>query len=335
MPEKMFAAVVTGHGKLSIKNMETSRAKEGLSMRVSYCGVCGSDRRHFSSGDVPEGRIMGHEVVGEIIGSADDIQHWIGKRVAVAPRISCGRCGPCNRGFPNLCEEVRTLGYEVPGGFAQYMHIPRAALEGGNLVELPENLDGTLASLAEPLSCVINGMELSNIQPEDRVTVMGAGPMGLMFVMMAQGKAEEVIVLEPDPERREFSLRHGADRAIPPGPRGLKGSDVTIIACSNPDAYRLALKHVPKGSTVNAFGGLPKGIKIDLNRIHYRQLRIQGTSGSTPQQFRRAVDVLDRNSRFGDLITDVISFDGLQDALSRDPEPGELVLKTVLDPWMG
>ncbi len=317
-----------------MENVAIPDTGKGLILKVIYCGICGSDRRQVLSAKEGERKIIGHEVVGEVVDGPSDLDNWIGKKVGIAPRIGCGKCGPCRRGFVNLCENVRTVGYQIPGGFAQFLAVPRDAVLRGNLQEIPQGLDEKLATLAEPLSCVVNGMNLSGIRPRSSVLILGAGPMGQMFLMMIRALTGDVFVVEPDPARREFALAHGASGVFTPDSNGMPEPDTIIIACSNPDAYRLALEIAPHGGKINLFGGLSEGVRIDSNEIHYKQLTLHGTSGSAPCHFTEALEALSRKPELGDLITDVLSFRELQDALLSRMGGDRLVLKTILDPWL-
>jgi L-iditol 2-dehydrogenase len=214
------------------------------------------------------------------------------------------------------------------------MTLPRDAVSSGNLVRLPPGLDERVAALTEPLSCVVNGIRLSNPTPGAPVLIIGAGPVGQMFLMMIRDRTDEVFVVEPDPLRGEFARAHGAKDVFLPGSDGLPRADTIIVACSSPDAYSTALRNAPAGATINLFGGLAQGVMIDSNHIHYRELHVHGTSGSTPGQFAQAMSALAAKPRLADIITHVVAFQQLGDVLRPTADSGALSLKMVLDPWM-
>jgi L-iditol 2-dehydrogenase len=328
----MMSAVVVGPDTVEIQEAPIPKPGDGFLIKVNACGVCGSDRRQVKSASTDVEKIIGHEVTGEIVDSPKGLESWTGEPVGLAPRISCGLCRPCRLGRTNLCENVRTVGYQIPGGFAQFLQIPREAAERGNLFRLPTGLDTFVATLAEPLSCVVNGANLSGVAADRSVMVVGAGPMGQMFVMLSRIMGAIPYVLEPDEARRDFASKHGAEACFA-SEEDLPQCDIWIIACSSPSAYRTALESTPRGGVVNLFGGLPSGFMIDSNRIHYRELTVHGTSGSTPEQFGHALEILSREVRFSEIVTDVISFEELPNVL-RGEQGGGLELKQVLDPWL-
>ena len=112
------------------------------------------------------------------------------------------------------------------------------------------------------------------------------------------------------------------------------GCEMMHFFLSRIPACREALENAPAGATLNLFGGLSGGIEIDSNEIHYRQLVVHGTSGSTPEQFSRAVEMLGRRPELGDIVTDVVGFDDLEKTIIEGPGSPGLHLKAVLDPWL-
>jgi L-iditol 2-dehydrogenase len=254
--------------------------------------------------------------------------------VGVAPRLGCGSCPLCVRDLPNLCHNRRTIGYQIPGGFSQFAAIPIEAIDGKNVVALPGGMDPLVGVLAEPLSCVMNGLDLSSPRSGRTVLVYGAGPMGQLFVMASSEITGDVSVVEPDLARRDFALSHGARSGFDPGSPEIPEAETIIVACSSVDAYREALENAPAGATLNLFGGLSRGIEIDSNEIHYRQLVVHGTSGSTPDQFSRAVEMLGRRPELGDIVTDMVGFADLEKTIIEGSGSQGLHLKAVLDPWL-
>ncbi len=333
MTGEMKAAVALGAGILETRTLPRPTAGDGLLLRVTYCGVCGSDRRQVLTIRKGSEKIVGHEVVGTVVSAAQDLASWRGKRVGVAPRIGCGSCYSCKKGRVNLCSRPTVIGYQLPGGFAQFLSLPRRAVTQGNVVEIPEELDDRTAALAEPLSCVINGLGLSRVSRGSTVTVIGAGPMGQMFVLLSGRIADRTYVVEPDGFRRRFAEQHGATKSFETA-EDVPPTDIVIVACSSPDAYEAAFEIASEGSVINLFGGLDQPFPFDLNRVHYRELTVHGTSGSTPAHFKEALRILSENPMFGDLVSHVVPFSTLPAAINSPKSLGPGVMKVLLDPWV-
>jgi len=334
LPDEMTTSYATGPGKILVQDVPMVDPGDGLLLRIAGCGICGSDRRQLASAREGSKDTLGHELVGEVVSCPQELDSWAGRMVGVAPRLGCGSCPHCARGLSNLCKNRRTFGYQIPGGFSQFAVIPIEAIEGKNVVAFPGGMDPFVGVLAEPLSCVLNGLDLSSPGTGSTILVYGAGPMGQLFVMASSEITDDVFVVEPDQARRDFALSHGARSGFDPGSPEIPEAETVVVACSSVNAYREALENAPAGATLNLFGGLSSGIEIDSNEIHYGQLVVHGTSGSTPDQFSRAVDMLDRRPELGDIVTDVVGFADLEKTIAQGPGSSGLHLKAILDPWL-
>lgn len=230
----------------------------------------------------------------------------VGDRVVIAPvAVTCGECRLCRRGHVNLCPSRRILGYHFPGGFAEYVAVPAAAVAQGLVLPLPDHLAFAEACLAEPLACVLNGQEPLAIGPDDTVVILGGGAIGLLHAQVArlQG-ARQVLVSEISPQRAQWAraVADGVIDASAADPvaqvRDLTdgyGADVVIVAASAAAAQEQAIAMVGKRGRVSLFAGLPRTqptIALDSNKVHYGEIALYGASASTPRHARRALDLL-------------------------------------------
>src|SRR5690606_24026618 len=121
----------------------------------------------------------GHEITGIIEEVGAEVDNYSeGDKVLLVPMIACGKCRYCLTGNSNMCENQTIVGYEIDGGFAEYIKVPAKAVNGGNIIKLDDDADLLNLSIAEPLSCVINGHKYLNIEVGDSVLIIGAGPIG-------------------------------------------------------------------------------------------------------------------------------------------------------------
>ncbi len=280
-------------------------------IRIRAAAICSTDLRIKAHGhrDISEGstRILGHELAGEIVEAGRKVRSLKpSMRVAIAPGIGCGNCRHCRCGMHNLCSDHNILGLGLDGGFAEYMRIPEQFISRGNILNLPDSMSFEVGSLIEPLGTVFTGAEACRIKPSDIVLIIGAGPIGIMHMMIAKVfGAQKVIVSEILRSRRDQALGFGADHVIDPAREDLKkilpdlsygrGPDVIIIAAPSPEAQELSLELVALGGHINFFGTLPADrqvISINSNLIHYKRINIVGTTGSNVANYRRAAELL-------------------------------------------
>jgi threonine dehydrogenase-like Zn-dependent dehydrogenase len=182
------------------------------------------------------------------------------------------------------------------------MVVPAIAIRGGNVFEIPDGLSFEEAAVVEPLSCCVNAWNGLDVTPEDSVLIFGPGPIGAFFVQLARAwGARQVIVVGLSWPRLRQIERLGADvlinstegdvrERIKDVTRG-RGVDVAVTAAPAPELQPLAIQLLARLGRVNFFGGLKKGtlVELDTNRVHYWSLTIRGSTGSSNQDYDRAL----------------------------------------------
>ncbi|MFB5189565.1 zinc-dependent dehydrogenase [Alicyclobacillus fastidiosus] len=329
------AAVFHGPKQMSIEVLEKPQIgpKEVL-LQVTVSAVCGTDVRIYEglkTKGVRTPSTIGHEVVGIVESVGSEISEFKpGDRVGVIPVIPCRKCHYCLNGRENACLNRKAIGYEFDGAFAEFVRIPREAIESGNLVHLPDELPFEQAVLCEPLSCCINGQRKAQVKINDCVVVVGAGPIGLMHVQLAKiAGARKVIVSELVESRRENAAEAGADVVVNPLEQSLEqivkdntegyGADAVILAIGVPSLVNPSLRLLRKGGVLNLFAGFTNGVscEIDPNFIHYEEVKVVGTSASTRSDYMNALGLI----RSGAINTDVLitpgyTLDGICNAIN-------------------
>ena len=347
----MRALLYEGPGRLDLVDRERPEPGPGEVVgRVLACGICGTDLRIAKGAHraYPEGttRVPGHELVIEIAALGAGVTAvGEGDRVFVAPNLGCGSCPACRAGRLNLCREAEAFGITFDGGFAEYVRVPAAAVEQGNLLPAPEGADPAALSVVEPLACVLRGQRAVGVTERDWVLVCGAGPIGLLHVALAKAAgAEAVLVSEPHDVRRAEALSFGADVGIDPGAEDLRerllaetgglGADVVITAVPVPAVQEQALSLAAIGGRINFFGGLPRDasiIRIDSNDVHYRELLITGTTANDTEDCRAALDLVTSGRLDLDrMVTARFGIDRSADAFAA--AAGGRELKVVIEP---
>ncbi len=231
----MKAALVQADKSLKVEECPKPEPGPGeVLIKVAYCGICGSDLHMLGSGLFPAGAIIGHEFSGHIAALGEGVTEWKeGAPAIVMPLGSCMTCEPCKRGDIQVCQAGLMGGYGVgmnPGGFTQYM-----VVKSSLLYRVPDGMDMKTATLNEPWSVAVRGVNQSKIKPGEHALVMGAGPIGLLCIFALKNiGAEKIFVSEPDPYRAERALSAGAVNVFNPKKEN-PGDKIQQITGNAPD----------------------------------------------------------------------------------------------------
>jgi L-iditol 2-dehydrogenase len=312
MPREMTAAVLYGREDVRIERLPVPVAGPGeIVVRVHAALTCGTDlkvyRRGYHAKMLKLPAVFGHELAGTVHEVGAGVTAFrVGDRVVALNSAPCDACYFCGRGQQNLCDDLLFNN----GAYAEYIRIPARIVEK-NTLHVPQPLLFEHAALIEPLACVMRGLEESSARPGDLMAVIGAGPIGLMFMHAAALAGLHVIAVVKHPEQAKMARTFGAEqvveiasagdpveavRALTPGGRGV---DIAIEAVATPLTWQWAVDVVRKGGTVNCFGGPAAGTRVDLdtNRLHYNDITLKASFHHTPAAARRAFDLI-RSGRF-------------------------------------
>ena len=309
---QMRAALLENIGNLKLVNLKSPKCSSNeLLIKVQSAGICPTDIKMIFHGhrDLVLPRILGHEISGKILKVGKNVKYYReGSRVQIAPGIACGSCYYCLNYAQNMCDHIRIIGFHYDGGFAEYIVIPSEGISSGCINLIPDNLSFEEATLAEPIACCINALQLINLRVGESIVIFGAGLMGCLFIQLARVfGAAKIIVVENNPQRLDFSKNFGADYYI----CNLKlssltgevkritnrGADGIVVACSDKSVPSYGVEMLAKKGRIVFFSGIMKehsNILIDHNLIHYKELQILGAYGCTSQQNNLALKLISR-----------------------------------------
>lgn len=307
----MKALLLEGKENIQLKEIERPTCSpEGAIVKVKACGICGGDIRAYYNGFRIEtdNKIMGHELTGEVIEVGEKhTKYKIGDRLSFAADIHCGECYYCKNEQYNLCDNLKILGKNVTGGFAEYFHLTEEIIDRGIVNYIPDNLSYIEAVLSEPLSSVLQAQETLEIGKGQSVLVIGAGPIGCLHAQVAKNRgADPVFIAEMNETRLELAKKNlTIDEYVNPAKEDLQkrvmektdgvGVDTVIVAAPSPVAVEESIKYVKKGGKIDIFGGLPKDrsiVKFDSNKIHYETIQIIGSFSYHPRFHKLALEFL-------------------------------------------
>ena len=224
----MKAAVVDDRHGLHVVDLPDPTPGPGdLVLSVRACGICGSDLK--TVGVMPAGLVMGHEFCGEVVAAGADVAGaWPeGRLVSALPLVGCGRCRWCLGGEPTHCETVDRIGVGgSAGAFAEFVRVDAA-----QSIALPHDV-GDLGALIEPLAVGLHTVVAAELDPGDRVLVVGAGPVGLAVSTWARRLgAGDIVVSDPVPARRAGASSFGASAVVDPSTDELGSGYDVVFEC--------------------------------------------------------------------------------------------------------
>ncbi|WP_019554666.1 alcohol dehydrogenase catalytic domain-containing protein [Propionispira raffinosivorans] len=350
----MKAVLLEGPNKVRVGEIAVPKCpSDGFLLKVSACGLCGSDIRTIRNGSGKIKQypvIMGHEITGVVaeVGSTLHADYKVGDKVAVGSTASCGECYFCKKGQENLCSDIKCLGngpVDFPGGFAEYVAVPHMFIEKGPVKKLTNNVDIDVAALAEPLTTVMNSHDNITFDSNDTAVIIGAGPIGALHIANLKLNGIGTTIIADVFEERLALVAAAAspDIVVNVKKENLvdvikkvthgRGADIVIVACSVKAVQEQAFSYVRKGGHVIFFGGLPdqnRMIQLDSNVLHYSQLTLHGTYISRPHHFFKAIELITQNKIDLSKLVTKMKMDDFDQAMAL-AESGK-VLKVVINP---
>lgn len=283
-----------GVGNLGLRTQAVRPPGAGeVTLEVLAAGICGTDL-HIADDEFPSDPpvTMGHEVTGEVAALGEGVAPaWLGARVACETYYAyCERCAFCRSGRPNLCDERRSIGSRVDGGFARWLTVPVR-----NLWRLPDHVGPHAGALAEPLACVARCLfDPAVVDAGDRVLVVGPGTMGVLTAQAARAAGGEVTLagLPRDAARLALAASLGLRTVEMSNGVDLGSFDVVAEASGHPSGAATAFGATRKGGRYVQVGIFGTPVEIPLDVVLYREVTVTSGNASTPGSWQRAMHLL-------------------------------------------
>ncbi|MCB0874689.1 MAG: zinc-binding dehydrogenase [Solirubrobacterales bacterium] len=319
---------------LEVREVLDPEPEEGqVVVDVAACGICGSDLHMLPSGVLPEGSVLGHELAGTLARVGTGVEGWSeGDRVCVYPFAPVDRVD-----IPLAMASGIGLGTH-DGGYAE-----RMVCDAEMLWRLPDEIELEHGALVEPLAVGLHGIDVSGAEPGQPVCVLGCGPIGAMTLVGLLGRGfEDVVVVEPNPQRRELASRLGAPRVAASSENvheavlealGGRAPEVVIECAGHVSAPGLAVELVAPEGTIALVGMLEEPVPISQLNVMLKEAVLRGSFAYRPRDFDEAVAMIAAGSVPVEQL--VTSRHPLEDAAACFAElvrPGTEELKILLTP---
>jgi L-iditol 2-dehydrogenase len=349
--QTMTAAVYRGNGAIAVEQVPVPEIGAGeILIRVEACGICPTDLKKIAYDLLPPPRIYGHETAGVVAAvGARVTKYQPGDRVVVFHHIPCGECFYCQHQLFAQCPVYKkvgvTAGFEpAGGGFAQYVRVMDWIVERG-VEKIPEGVSFEQASFVEPVNTCLKGLRAVAPRRGEVCAILGQGPIGLIFTMMAKLEGLRAVATDTVRARRELALRFGAEAAFDPHDAAFeeqirnmtegRGADLVLIAASAKGIVEQAVRCSRPGARILLFAQTSHQERIEVSGadICMGERTLLGSySASVNLQKESAELVFSGALPVGELVTHRYPLKEIHTGIERALHPDERSLKIVITP---
>lgn len=313
-----------------------------LLVKVMASGICGSDvMEWYRIKKAP--LVLGHEITGIVQDVGKGVKDYkIGDRVFASHHVPCNTCHYCLNGHHTACETLHKTNYD-PGGFSEYIRIPKINVERGVYL-LPDEISFEDGTFAEPLACVVRGQRLARLKPGQSVLIIGSGIAGLLYIKLVRAAgAGRIIATDINEYRLNKARQYGADAVIN-AKDNIKESllrfnedrlaELVIVCTGALSGITQALRCVDRGGTI-LFFAVPEPevmVPIPLNEFWRNEITLMTSYGASPLDIETTMRLM-RSGRISvnEMITHRLSLNKVGLGFQLAAEAGES-LKVIIEP---
>ena len=263
-------------------------SQKGAIVKVLGCGLCGSDIVKFEHKISPDGTVLGHEIVGEIIEINSETDFQVGDVIISSHHIPCGECHFCQNGNVSMCKHFKETNI-IPGGFSEKVFLSEEHLKNV-AYKKPENLSQIEASFYEPLSCCIRAVRRAELKVGSEVLVLGLGSIGILMAQALKTAGMRVLGCDLLPERVEILKNFGVDATVK-----LEENyrpDAVFLTAGADKTVDIAIKTVRDGGKIVVFASTPNSFPYPNNEIYYRELTVMGSYSPDLCDLKKSLELL-------------------------------------------
>lgn len=328
-----------GHFEFTDAPFDSGLSNGQALVRVVCIGICGTDL-HAYRGQQPfftYPRVLGHELAVEILAlEGDSFGLKVGDQCAVEPYLDCGQCQACRRGLTNCCENLQVLGVHTEGGMVEYLKIPTGKLHPSNRLKKEQ------LALVETLAIGGHAVERAELNAEDLVLVIGAGPIGLSVIEFVKRSGATLVVADRQENRLRFCREKmhvettllAEDDFVERLREMLHGDLPTVVfdATGNPTSMMKSFEYCAHGGKLVFVGLFQGNVTFHDPSFHRKELTLLASRNATSQTFRTIISAIE-NGRMDTTpwITHRVLFDSLPDVFPSLLKPESGVIKAIIE----
>ncbi len=303
----MQAAIYDPDAKGFLRLSNVAKPESNVIVKVSGCGVCGSDLLKLDRALVTKGSVLGHEMVGVIAEISNELseryQLKSGDRIVSSHHVPCNACDYCLNKQESLCTQFKSTNFN-PGAFCEYTELTEGHLKH-TVLKIPDTMTDEVASFTEPVACCIKAIKRSGLlshKGSANVLIVGLGSIGLIMGQVAARKNLTVTGLDLLPSRLELAKELGFDNVTQN--LGEEKYDYIFLTAGSAPTIDLALRAARNGATIVVFSSVKGEAKFDNNDIYYRELTITSSYSPNLEDLRESLELLEQEKvRVDQLIT--------------------------------
>jgi 2-desacetyl-2-hydroxyethyl bacteriochlorophyllide A dehydrogenase len=335
----MKAMVLSGPNELALSDVARPAISEGqVLVRVTYSGICGTDYKIYS-GAIPVRypRIMGHEMIGEVVEAGTNASVRPGDRAIIDPELYCGICFHCRIGQTHLCPNGMLLGRDANGGFAEYVVAPAS-----HVFALPDSIDNRTAPLIQVLTTCMHAQRQIDIFPGETAAVLGLGVTGQLHVQLAKARGATVIGITRSAEKRELATSLGADLTFAGGAdairnvreaTGGRGADVVIECTGMLPVLADAIHMARSGGRLLLFGIITaKQGELPFYDLYFKELALINARVAKSEDYPNSIALVQQGKvRLDPLVSHVMPLGELKNAITMLGSDNGQRMKIILE----
>ncbi len=292
----MRAVTVTAPSSIAISDVDEPEGGGGVLVKCQTVGICGTDVKVLK-GAIPVAypRVMGHEVMGEVVDAPQGSGVDVGQRVLVDPGSACGHCDLCHRGRPHLCRNAGLMGREVDGVFAEYVRVPPH-----RVLTVPDSVSDRAGGVLQVLGTCIHAQRAVDVFPGQVAAVIGLGVSGQLMVQLLRERGVTVVGITRSEWKRELAAKHGAAATAAPDAAEAvlsdltdgRGPDLVVEAVGTERTLAQAIELVGIGGEVLVFGTLTGGdAGLPYYQFYFKELTLYNPRAALPGDYAAGIEL--------------------------------------------